>query len=48
VKGDGYDLKTKNKLDGKPIENGRQLQVRLYRHVIGDTVSIIFSAKARP
>jgi serine protease Do len=27
-------------LDGKPIENGRQLQVNLYRHVVGDVVTI--------
>jgi serine protease Do len=27
-------------LDGKPLENGRQLQVRLYRHFIGDVVSL--------
>jgi serine protease Do len=27
-------------LDGKPIENGRQLQVNLYRHVVGDVVEL--------
>lgn len=27
-------------LDGKPIENGRQLQVNLYRRFVGDTVAI--------
>ena len=27
-------------LDGKPMENGRQLQVSLYRRVVGDVVSI--------
>ena len=27
-------------LDGKPIENGRQFQVRLYRHFIGDVVTL--------
>jgi serine protease Do len=27
-------------LDGKPMENGRQLQVGLYRHLIGDVVTL--------
>ncbi len=27
-------------LDGKPMENGRQLQVGLYRHVVGDVVTL--------
>ena len=27
-------------LDGKPMENGRQLQVNLYRRLIGDVISI--------
>ena len=27
-------------LDGKPIENGRQLQIGLYRHLAGDVVSV--------
>jgi serine protease Do len=27
-------------LDGKPMENGRQLQVSLYRHVVGDVVTL--------
>jgi serine/threonine-protein kinase len=27
-------------LDGKPIENGRQLQIGLYRHLAGDVVSM--------
>jgi serine protease Do len=27
-------------LDGKPMENGRQLQVDLYRHVVGDVVTL--------
>jgi serine protease Do len=27
-------------LDGKPIENGRQLLVNLYRHVVGDVVEL--------
>ena len=27
-------------LDGKPMENGRQLQVNLYRHVVGDVVTL--------
>jgi serine protease Do len=27
-------------LDGKPMENGRQLQVGLYRHFVGDVVSL--------
>jgi serine protease Do len=27
-------------LDGKPMENSRQLQVGLYRHVVGDIVSL--------
>lgn len=27
-------------LDGKPMQNGRQLQVNLYRRAVGDTVSI--------
>jgi serine protease Do len=27
-------------LDGKPMENGRQLQIDLYRHVPGDVVSL--------
>ena len=27
-------------LDGKPMDNGRQLQVNLYRHVVGDVVAL--------
>ena len=27
-------------LDGKPMDNGRQLQVNLYRHVVGDVVTL--------
>ena len=27
-------------LDGKPMDNGRQLQVGLYRHVVGDVVTL--------
>jgi serine protease Do len=27
-------------LDGKPMENGRQLQVSLYRHMVGDVVTL--------
>jgi serine protease Do len=27
-------------LDGEPIENGRQLQIRLYRHLVGDVVEL--------
>jgi serine protease Do len=27
-------------LDGKPMENGRQLQIGLYRHVVGEVVNI--------
>jgi serine protease Do len=27
-------------LDGKPMENGRQLRVNLYRHVVGETVDL--------
>jgi len=27
-------------LDGKPMENGRQFQIGLYRHVVGDVVSL--------
>jgi serine protease Do len=27
-------------LDGKPMENGRQLRVNLYSHAVGDTVSL--------
>jgi serine protease Do len=27
-------------LDGKPMDNGRQLQVNLYRHVVGDVVML--------
>ena len=27
-------------LDGKPMDNGRQLQVNLYRHLVGDVVTL--------
>jgi serine protease Do len=27
-------------LDGKPMDNGRQLQVNLYRHMVGDVVTL--------
>ena len=27
-------------LDGKPMDNGRQLQVNLYRHVVGDVITL--------
>ena len=27
-------------LDGKPMDNGRQLQINLYRHVVGDVVTL--------
>jgi serine protease Do len=27
-------------LDGKPMENGRQLQIHLYRHIVGDVVTL--------
>ena len=27
-------------LDGKPMDNGRQMQVNLYRHVVGDVVTL--------
>src|SRR5262249_2127318 len=27
-------------LDGKPLDNGRQFQVRLYRHAVDDVVSL--------
>ena len=27
-------------IDGKPMDNGRQLQVNLYRHVVGDVITL--------
>ena len=27
-------------LDGKPMDNGRQLDINLYRHVVGDVVTV--------
>lgn len=35
-------------LDGKPIENGRQLHVNLYRHEVGDVVRIEVLRGERP
>jgi serine protease Do len=35
-------------LDGKPMENSRQLQVGLYRHVVGDIVTLEILRAGRP
>jgi len=35
-------------LDGKPMENGRQLQVGLYRRAVGDTVSLDIVRDGQP
>lgn len=35
-------------LDGKPMENSRQLQVGLYRHVVGDVVTLDVLREGRP
>jgi len=35
-------------LDGKPMQNGRQLQVNLYRRAVGETVSIGIVRDERP
>jgi len=35
-------------LDGRPMENGRQLQVSLYRHVVGDVVTLEILRDGQP
>jgi serine protease Do len=35
-------------LDGKPMENGRQLQVNLYRRLVGELVSLEFLRDGQP